>query len=291
MFNLFALTDDPASRKIRFSLSKEIQEEFSALMTTQEKIFCDVQKEEVLFDGKYKPEPNEVLVINDFDDLDGMAEAISSPLSIAEAMPSPNLFEKIKALFSGYVDEKGVAVVLLQFFDKKRVISTNGLSIFHAENVYKKIEGIGLTLDSKLTAIIHEKNLRFHSFHLVRQIFDMSNYYKEATDCDIKQFAKTPCLHVSSTSNLVDVSDTWIRRKLWLISQSQILQKASVDDIKKVADEFNIDLSLTSTDGVVQIVIPDDKKELKKILRFLDEDYYKSPILKKKYITNSKRSV
>lgn len=289
MFNLFALTDDPANRRLRFSLSQDVQSDLTDLLQKQELHFNDNGQEEILFDGKYKPDPGEVLVIGGFDDIDGLADAIVNPLSIPEVQPTPEAFEKIKALFSGHVDQNGIATVIIQHFDKKRVISTNGLSIFHASSVYKKIEGVGLTIDSKLTAILRDSSIKFHSFHLLRQIFDVSEYYKEATDGDIQQFANMNCVKVSDSSKLVTISDTWVRRKLWLISQSQILEKVPVSDIKAVAAEFQIILNTVVDGGVEKIVIPDEKKQLKTILRFLDEDYYKSPLLANYYLANSKR--
>lgn len=232
-----------------------------------------------------------MLIISEFDDIDGLAEAVTAPLSIPEVSPTSEVFDTIKALFSGYVDQSGEPVVLLQHFDKRRVISTNGLSIFHSANAYKKIEGIGLTIDSKLTAISRAGALKFQSFHLLRQIFDVSAYYKEATDVDIQQFSEMACLQVANPSKLVSIADTWVRRKLWLISQSQILQKVPVCDIKAVAAEFNIQLESVSDQGTEKIVIPDEKKALKTFLRFLDEDYYKSPLLQNYYLTNSKRPI
>lgn len=291
MFNLFALTDDPANRRLRFSLSHEVQTDLTAYLQGQEQNFTEQGQDEILFDGKYKPDPGEVLVIAGFDDIDGLTDAIANPLSIPEVSPTPESFGTIKALFSGYVDQNGVVSVLIQHFDKKRVISTNGLSIFHAANVYKKIEGIGLTVDSKLTAILRDGALKFHSFHLLRQIFDVSEYYKEATDGDIHQFACMVCVMVVDSSKLIEISDTWVRRKLWLISQSQILEKVPVADIKAVAAEFHIELKTEIDDGTEKLVIPDEKKQLKTILRFLDEDYYKSPLLANCYLANSKRPV
>ncbi len=289
MFNLFALTDDPANRRLRFSLSQEVQTDLTSNFQEQERSFTTAGQDEIPFDGKYKPDPGEVLVISNFDDIDGLADAVANPLSVPEVTPTPDAFEKIKALFSGYVDQNGVVTVLIQHFDKKRVISTNGLSIFHSSNVYKKIEGIGLTIDSKLTAIIRSENLKFHSFHLLRQMFDVSEYYKEATDGDINQFASMACLMVADSAQLVEISDTWVRRKIWLISQSQILDRVPMAEIKAVATEFHIDFTTTMDDGVEKLVIPTDKKQLKTILRFLDEDYYKSPLLANYYLANSKR--
>lgn len=289
MLNLFALTDSPANRRLRFSLSSDVQTDLTNLLHQQEQEFKNNGQDEIPFDGKYKPDPGEVLVIEGFDDIDGLADAVAHPFAIPEVTPTPETFDTIKALFSGHLEADGTPVVFLQYFDKKRIISTHGLSIFHASNVYKKIEGIGLTIDSKLTAIIRGDTLAFHSFHLLRQVFDLSEYYKEATDGDIQQFANLNCISVASTSNLVANSDTWVRRKLWLISQSQILQKVPVCDIKAVAAEFSINLETVVSDGVEKISIPETKKELKTILRFLDEDYYKSPLLQNRYLTNSKR--
>ncbi len=289
MFNLFALTDDPANRRLRFSLSQEVQSDLTVYLREQEQSFTECGQEEIQFDGKYKPDPGEVLVITGFDDIDGLADAIANPLSVPEVSPTPEAFGKIKALFSGHIDQNGISTVIIQHFDKKRVISTNGLSIFHASNVYKKIEGVGLTIDSKLTAILRDGALKFHSFHLLRQMFDVTEYYKEATDGDIQQFASMACLKVGDSAELVAISDTWVRRKLWLISQSQILEKVPVADIKAVAAEFRIELKTEMDNGVEKLVIPNEKKQLKTILRFLDEDYYKSPLLANYYLANSKR--
>ena len=290
MFNLFALTDDPANRRLRFALSNDVQKDLTSIFKEQKESFISDGCEEIAFDGKYKPDLDEVLVINDFDDIDGLADAISNPLAIHEVKPTPEMFSKIKALFSGYVDNDE-PVILIQHFDKRRIISTNGLSIFHASNVYKKIEGVGLTLDTKLTAILCGGCLKFRSFHFLRQIFDLSEYYKEATDADIMQFASMPCIKVNDDSKLIGISDTWVRRKLWLISQSQILEKVPVSDIKAVATEFNIELNTVIDDGIEKIIVPEEKKQLKKLLRFLDEDYYKSPLLENYYLANSKRPI
>lgn len=287
--SLFALTENPANRIVKFNLSQEVQNELTVYLKNQETQF-NLSVEKIPFDGKYKPDFGEVLVINNFDDIDGLALAIINTVPISEVEPSIEVFQSIKALFSGYVDG-GIATILIQNFDKRKIISTNGLSIFHSSNTYKKIEDIGLTIDSKLTAIIKGENLEFFSFHLLRQIFDMSEYYKEATDNDIHEFLSLPLIHVDDIENLISMSDTWIRRKFSLIQQSQILENTHLNDIKAVAIEFNIPLVTKNIDGNEVIELPNNKADLKTILRFFDEDYYKSPLSRIQYVTNSKRVV
>jgi hypothetical protein len=287
--NLFALTSNPENRIVRFALSQEVQDELTQYITSQEQDFKASIEQEIPFDGKYKPDFGEALVIQNYDDIDGLDQAVKNPLGVADVEPSATTFESIKALFTGHVAQNGKATILIQHFDKRKIISTNGLSIFHSANVYKKIEGIGVTIDSKLSAILEDGNLKFFSFHLLRQVFDLSEYYKEATDNDIKDFASNPLIKVENLDQLVELSDSWIRRKVSLIQQSQILESVPINDFKAVASEFNIPLDTVIDGGSEVIKLPTNKAALKTILRFLDEDYYKSPLSKVQYITNSKR--
>lgn len=288
LLNLFALTNDPAKRIVKFNLSNPVQTDLTRYIKDQEAVF-DEAEQEIEFDGKYKPDPGEVLHIDNYDDIDDLKSAIENPLGVDEVEPTEEFFNEIKALFTGYINLAGHIKILLQNFDRRKIISTNGLSIFHSANVYKKIEGIGLTVDYKLAATLEEGHLKFFSFHAARQIFDLSEYYKVATDDDVKDFAALDTIKTTSTEHLLELSDSWVRRKISLIQQSGILQNVPLNEMKAVAIEFNIPFN-TIIEGVTEaIVVPNNKSDLKKLLRFLDEDYYKSPLSKTNFITNSKR--
>ena len=286
--SLFALTSDPAKRIVKFDLSSDVQADLSIYLKEQESSF-ELQQDEIIFDGKYKPDSGEVLCIKNYDDIDNLESAIRNPASLDLVDPSEEFFHDIKALFSGYTLPTGGVKILLQNFDKRKIISTNGLSIFHSANVYKKIEGIGLTVDHKLTATLEEGKLKFLSFHNARQIFDLSEYYKEATDEDVNEFSDLDLIKSVDNDQLLAMSDSWVRRKISLIQQSGILQNVPINEMKAVAIEFSIPfITVTESRGEL-IKIPDNKSDLKKLLRFLDEDYYKSPLSKTNFITNSKR--
>ena len=53
----------------------------------------------------------------------------------------------------------------------------------------------------------------------------------------------------------------------------------------------NIPVVYQNVDGREVLVLPNGKKDLKTLLRFLDEDYYKSPLSKTNYLSNSKRAI
>lgn len=290
MLALFAYTRDPGNRIVRFAVNNDVQASMTAYLTAQVEAF-GTDCEEVPFDGNYKPEQGEMLVIEGFEDLDSLAKVVAAPLDVPVADPSSLDFDQIRALFFSQKEDDGTWVVYLQSFDRRRVISSAGFSIFHSKDTYKRIEGSGLTLDNKLAARLRGTKLSFFSFFHIRQIFDMSNYYQEATDNDIKQFAQLNELHVENVDELMAASDTWVRRKVWLVMQSSILGKVPLNDIKAIAAEFSIPIEYVTQDGSEKIKIPSDRKSLKTLLRFLDEDYYKSPLSKTNYLTNSKRAV
>jgi Domain of unknown function (DUF4868) len=288
MLNLFALVNDPANRIQRFVLDGPVQEELTKYLEAQEAAF-NAAEISVDFDGKYKPDAGEVLVINEFDDIDNLSGAIRNPLSVGEVAPDAEFFSQVRALFSGRVEENQSVTVLLQNFDRRRVLSTKGLSIFHSNNTFKKIEGVGLTIDWKLAAVLNGPRLKFFSFHNARQIFDLTDHYYEATDADITTFAKMKEVSANEAA-LVGVADTWIRRKVALVQQSQILTKVPFAEIRAVAAAFGIVINFAQVDGEERLVLPSNKSELKTLLRFLDEDYYESSLSKTHFVTNSKRA-
>lgn len=288
--SLFALTSNPSSRIVKFEISAPVQVELTEYLKEQEQQFDEAQ-EEIEFDGKYKPEPDEILCINGYDDIDGLEASIRAPLGVEPVNPDEDFFLEIKALFTGYETEAGTIKILLQNFDRRKIISTNGLSIFHANNVYKKIEGIGITVDHKLTATLESGKLKFYSFHTTRQMFDLSEYYKVATDDDVFEFLQVDQIQSVDSQGFLDMADSWVRRKISLIQQSGILQNVPLHEMKAAAIDFNIPFETVDEGDSEVIGIPDNKSDLKKLLRFLDEDYYKSPLSKTNFVTNSKQLV
>lgn len=286
MITLFAFTKDPAQRLARFELDASLQTELTEYFELQAAEFdrCD----EVLFDGNYRPDSDECLYISDFDDIDALSEAVANPMTVPVAAQTESLLQSIKSLFFGINGPRGW-VVYLQAFDRRRLISNKGFSIFHSGDVYKRLEGTGLTIDHRVVAKLDGQKLSFRSFFLARQIFDLSIYYQEATDADITEFANISQVKVTDIDQFKEISDSWVRRKVWLIQQSKILEKVPPDELRVAAEGFKLEINHErDAEGAEQLVIPSDKRQLKSLLRFLDEDYYTSPLSKTNFMTNSK---
>lgn len=286
--NLFALTSIPGMRILRLPLTFDVQAGISELFRAQEHDFLQGVEEEIKFDGMYRPEESELLYINKFDDVDGLKAAILRPQGCQELALKSGTLESIKAIFSGYI-KNGAIRVLIQGFDRRRIINATNFSLIHSDNAFSKFEGGGLTLDNKLTAILEDDNLKFSSYHYLRQIFDMSAYCKDASDQDMTVFIQNKSLQFADAQQFMEAVDPWVRRKVVLIQQSGILDNCPASKIAAIAKYCDLQLQLAGTAGQEKIVIPADRQEAKQILRFLDEDYYQSPQCTLKYSAKAKR--
>jgi len=283
--NLFALTATAASRIVRFPLTAELQTEIDGIFRRQLAAFDAGIVETIAFDGRYVPDEGELLCIDPFDDADGLVNAVTHPLAVERFDPAVHSLETVKALFAGAPDDDGQRV-LIQRFERRRLISTTGVAMFFSGDTFRRISEQGLTLDTRLLAVLERGALRFQSFHFLRQLFDMSRYYREATNDEVRAFATHPKLAADDVAGFVASAGPLIRKKISMIGQSGILDKYTTAQIVATAQTFDVPVDVDAHD---RIRLPEDRKALRRLLQFLDEDYYESPLSQTRFISNSKR--
>lgn len=155
-------------------------------------------------------------------------------------------------------------------------------------NTFVKTTDEIFTIDNKLVAIIENNKTKFKSFHNLRMVFDLSNFYQEATDDDLQELSQHNSLEISNLSLFIEQADTQVRKMVHTISQTGVLDDYSVNDIQTAAQGFP-NVPITVSNG--KILLPDDKKLLKEVLHFLLEDIYKGALSGSSYISNSKRTI
>ncbi|TFF13706.1 DUF4868 domain-containing protein [Pseudomonas sp. BCA14] len=283
--NLFALMDVAGARLIRFPLSVDLSADISTVFNDQHTEFFRGVDTIIPFDGRYTPEEGELLEIPDFADVDGLLAAVANPLSVDQYDPNTHSLDLVRAIFTG-IEVGGVPRVLVQIFERRRLIARAGLMLFFANNQFQKMSESGLSLDTKLLAVLEGTNLKFQSFHFAKRVFDLSEYFREATNEEVTTFAGHEKLAVQDVQVFLAAAGPQIRKKISLIRQSAVLENYSTDQIVAVAASMQFPLAL-SDDG--RIIVPDNNTELRKLLRFLDEDYYESPLSNTRFISNSKR--
>lgn len=288
--NFFALLSVPGPRIRRIDVAQDVQQELTQLFTDQYADFCDGVLETVPLDGGYSPEPHELMCIDNFDDVDGISDAISEPTSIQALAADSLTINSIVGIFAG-AEADGHPRAMLQVFDKRRSLASTGFTIIHRNQTFTKLVEPGLIFDSSITARLENSKLCFRSLFKVRRLFDVDDYYKEATNEELASFAQHARLAAPADFNLADLADTWIRRKITLIQASGLLDTTPADKIQQIANTFNIQLEVIGQGNEAKLTLPNQKRDLKAFLKFLNDDFYQSPLTDVQYVSSSKRKL
>lgn len=288
--NLFALVDDSDTPIRRIPLTAVLNTELAQLFAKQQTALLG-DRQPITFTGSYNVDEGEIFTLADYPLPPAIGQAIGNPLTC----PVLNLnteTHRIKALFSGTWTAAN-KTVNFQVFDTGKLLK-RGFTLIGSGDTYKKLEEPGLMLQDKLSAHFHNGTLYFSSYHNTKRFLDLADYYREATDTDLDDFAATDIFAFEDQANFKDQADSIIRKKIALLQKNEVLKDLTVADIQTVANNFNSELPeehriTIGVNDAGKLVIPKDKKQLKELLRFLDEDYVTAPLTKRKCLTNSKQ--
>ena len=245
---------------------------------------------EVGFDGNYKPNENECLKIENYQLSDEIKDAIRNPMSV----PSFNSVEleknNIKCIFIGEkIDKDGKELFLISFqkLRKENIVSQQKVNLFFEKNMFFHQKNFGFSVTNDINCFYNGKDLLFTSYFIARQIFDLSTYYRSATDSEVKEFTQYDVLAFEDVEDFIIQTNTWSRRKIASINDSGILKRFSAENIHNIAKDTGIELDINDD----KIVFPQSKKDIRIVLGFLDEEAYKGPFTQSTFIAGSKRKV
>lgn len=244
------------------------------------------QTEYISFDGNYSPNPDETLCISNFVLDETIRSAVETPAGIDSFIPDETNKDKIKAIFVGEIcDDK--MVIAFQKFKREQYISVRGINLFFDRETFVQEKRFGISISDEIDCIYQDGKLLFKSFFMAKQIFSLMEYYREATYGEVVRFTQIKELTLDSPEAFIGQADSRVRKKIASIMDSKVLEKFSARDIQKIGKQTGINVMIRDK----KVVIPADKKQMKIILGFLDEEVYKGSFSNATYITNSKRSV
>ena len=247
-------------------------------------------KQIVPFDGSYKPNEDEGLSICNFNLPEAITDAVRNPLGLQTFTYDKESEPDIRAIFIGErteADNTEIFTVAFQRFRKEQYLSTKKFSLFYEQDTFVRENRWGIGITDTIDCVYTQTELRFSSYFYARQIFDLSDYYRSATDAEVQNFSGFELLSISDKDRFQSMADTWIRRKIAAINDSDVLKNNTAAKIKKLAQSCGLEIIVENK----KLVIPADKKKLKEILGFLDDEVYKGAFTEETYITNSKRKV
>lgn len=287
--SLFAILESEKTDDIaRIELTKFAQKDVCMLF---ESAYNELIKNKtaISFTGTYKPDKDENLSIPDFSVGGLILDAIKDPIGVKAFVPNLKNLPDIKALFVGkrisIKDKSDKFIITFQKFRKDQYINRKGLNLFHDQDTFDRDKRYGLTINELVDCIFEDNKLIFNSYYFARQIFDLSEYYRVATDTDLEAFINNPKIQIEDSATFKLHADSWVRRKIALIEDSGIFSKYTVKQINDKAKSIGMTLSVKQN----KINLPSDKKELKNLLKFLDDEIYKGIFSDELLQTNSKR--
>lgn len=285
-YSLFAIMNNSvATGVLIINMSADTQEKVSNILNQQLSAFNSHYDREIEFCAGYTPSQSEIFTIDGFTDCNELYKYISGEIKATEFNPKKHSADNIKCLFAGNEE-----TIILQNFDKKQVLNVER-TLFLSSNVFELSTSIGFNLPDKLAGVVTGNKIRFKSFQNLRKIFNMDKYFREATEEELKQFVLHDKFYKEPGFDIIKVSDTEILTKVALINKISSMD-FPISKMKKYAKQVTFDLKIIKDDkGEEKIVIPTDKKGIKLLLSFLNEDIFKSGITKKTYKSNSKRPI
>ena len=225
------------------------------------------EKTKISFDGSYKPHNDEFLAIENFQLSDAIKDAIRDPLGVPAYKKENDEFYEIKAIFVGKRTETEDAErfqVAFQRFRKEQYITTNWVNLFFTRDTFRREKNFGISISDTADCYYTEGELQFSSFYFARQIFDLSEYYRSATDQEVQSFTTSDKLSFEDTEAFKNTANTWIRRKIAMINDSGVLVNYKASEIKKLAKDAGITIEVENT----KVYITNDKEHINEILGY-----------------------
>ncbi|WP_315118153.1 Kiwa anti-phage protein KwaB-like domain-containing protein [uncultured Clostridium sp.] len=271
----------------RLNVNREGQNSLCHLFSQAVNTVLEENTEVIDFEVGYNADIYQIQQIVDYKIDDFILNALKEPTSVDIFVPVDNEYPDIKCIFTGTIETE--TLIAFQRFNKSQYITSKGLSFLHINGTLKKVNSFGISINTQIDCIYRNNNLLFKSYYNARQVFDLSMYYRSATDKDLRTFINNDKFFVMDKDNFKENADSWVRKKVALIQDSQVLQKNEVSEIVEVAKKFNVPLNVVNREGTERILLPNEKKEMKAVLKFLDEDIYKGVFSDITFETNSKR--
>jgi hypothetical protein len=283
--NLFAIIENGGEETIyRIPLSQEVQNEIN---TQFEQLSVNFFAEQNIidFNGSYNPDEDELFEIRNYPMSPNITDSVTNNLNY-EILDLENLFGRIKAVYASKI-ENGLIEIYFQSFDTKKIIANRGIPLFNYNGTFTRFENKGIAILNNLTIVFKQNNIYFKSYYNARRVVPLDNYYLEATESDVAQFSSDKILSFEDPDGFIDNLNSRLRKKIKSILNNGTLQQLSTEDIQIKANELGIELTFHNG----QVYIPKDKHYLNQFIKFLDEDYFITPITNRKCVTNSKREI
>ncbi|MGC4087608.1 MAG: hypothetical protein QM756_06885 [Polyangiaceae bacterium] len=289
LFNFYVSCGDPAAPKLyKAPLERSLQQELTVHFEALRAQFKARGEDHVAYDPGYRPEPGELFRVPDFR-LPARLRALGvSPPTLPAVDDATLESERVRALVGASLGPGDSGPLLVfQAIDGRQVLRREGFAFLLSERVFRKNQRSGLVVRDSIDACFEGGALYFSSEFVARRFLDLSGLFEEATSQELSRFFAHELFAESSASQLQALSDQWIRRKVKMLQREHTVERLRLPELLEHAERFQVKLAVRGN----QLLVPRTRKDLKTLLRFLDEDFLESSLSQSRYLANSKRKL
>lgn len=242
---------------------------------------------EIDFDAGYQPENDECFCLTDYEPPDWLGRVGSDTVVNLDMISDrEELIDSITGTVGFARKEDGQDLTLFQNFTPSQILRPHR-SLLLQGNTYRQTERPGLTLDRKLSAVYlsAERKLLFRSFRTVNTFLPLTEFYKEASEQEIREILKHKLFAPEDPEALVAGANQWFRKRAAMLKDSGVLDLFTAKKIQSRSTGYDVSIKISNG----KIVFPSDRLAAKKLLQFLNEELFRGAITETLYETNSKR--
>lgn len=272
---------------LRLDLEQRVGDSAFELFQDAANKFMDDFDHVIEFDPGYRVQEGECFEIKDFPIDHALLSACKQPLTTERAGADSFYQLPVKAVVGYDISGKNESLFFQNFDRRKIIVPGRRFAIWNMadSSTFRELDRPVLLLDSTISALWHNGTLRFRSFHQAKQMFDLTDWFEEASDKQLLGFAKHKMLLCTDSNQFLASNNYWTRKKIAMILRDGILDNVTPNELKKVAKAVAYEIEM---DGD-RMVIPEDTSAMRALLQFLDEDVYRGPFSGRRLIAGGKR--
>jgi len=273
------------TRLLRIPMHQALQGALATSWDAQYEAFVE-DIDEIAFNAGYQPEAHERFILPNIELPEWLATEDSQSVTDLDAITNDDALLDTTKGIAAFARKDGAEIILFQNFSRSHIIRP-GRFLFLQNNTYESTQRPGLTLDNKLSAVYRpgDQTLLFHNFRTVNTFLPLADFYKEASEQEIRGVLDHDLLAPEDEDALAVNANQWFRKRFAMLRDSGILDNYTAQQIREHSAGYEVDVVVQDE----RITFPADKREAKRLLQFLNEEIFRGAITETLYETNSKR--
>jgi hypothetical protein len=285
---LTIVRNGPDSRSIgKLPVTEELREEMARAFTIPAGKWEADTLQRTAFDEAYSLSSTEIFEIRQFALPPDLLNAARFPDECPAFKADVEGLANLKAIVAVNTDGGRVTAIFKIVGKARKFEPAKNLMLLCKHGTYAKLGEPGIMLDDKIAATFTDGTLLFKSPSTVKQVLSLKEYTKEANDLEIIAFLEQR--FETDTEKVLGAADTWMRKRFAALMQSNLFEEKSALDIYEAARDFSAEIPMELSKDRSKLVLPEEKQDIRMILKFLNEEYYKGVLTGKDYQTPSKR--